>query len=233
VTQIIAALGPGSDCEVFHHQIDLSVGEPMAETPSDFAYAYDLTLDEARRRTAVLEAIEGDWDPVGVLAGEELAWDMLYSGLDDDQQRIYDELVSAGVLPDRAVNRVAHCSRCRPRASCVAAVPALRPRQALHRLPQHPQLRRPLAVPAEQPGLGRAPAMPDLRPSLDDRHFSAPPSGLAQGRLTVTLTQRRSRVRRGPMVETLRRRGPARSRGRARPPARRPSPATGRLRRVI
>jgi len=45
----------------------------MAETPSDFAYAYDLTLDEARRRTAVLEAIEGDWDPVGVLAGEELA----------------------------------------------------------------------------------------------------------------------------------------------------------------
>jgi len=79
----------------------------MAETPSDFAYAYDLTLDEARRRTAVLEAIEGDWDPVGVLAGEELAWDMLYSGLDDDQQRIYDELVSAGVLPDRAVNRVA------------------------------------------------------------------------------------------------------------------------------
>jgi hypothetical protein len=31
---------------------------------------------------------------------------MLYRGLDDDQQRIYDELVSAGVLPDRAVNRV-------------------------------------------------------------------------------------------------------------------------------
>jgi len=42
-----------------------------------------------------------------VLAGEDRAWDMLYSGLDDDQQRIYDELVSAGVLPDRAVNRVA------------------------------------------------------------------------------------------------------------------------------
>jgi Family of unknown function (DUF6400) len=78
----------------------------MAETPSDFAYAYDLTLDEARRRTAVLEAVGDDWDPVEVLEEEERAWDMLYSGLDDDQQRIYDDLVSAGVLPDRAVNRV-------------------------------------------------------------------------------------------------------------------------------
>jgi hypothetical protein len=42
-----------------------------------------------------------------VLAEEEKAYDMLYSGLDEDQQRIYDELVSAGVLPDRAVDRVA------------------------------------------------------------------------------------------------------------------------------
>jgi Family of unknown function (DUF6400) len=78
----------------------------MAETPSDFAYAYDLTLDETRRRTAVLAAIEDDWDPVKVLAEEERAWDMLYSGLDDEQLRVYAELVSAGVLPDRAVNRV-------------------------------------------------------------------------------------------------------------------------------
>ena len=78
----------------------------MAETPSEFAYAYDLTLDEARRRSAVLEVIGDDWDPVGVLAEEERAWDMLYSDLDDDQQRIYEELVSVGVLPDRGVNRV-------------------------------------------------------------------------------------------------------------------------------
>lgn len=54
----------------------------------------------------MLEAIGDDWDPVQVLAEEELAWDMLYSGLDEDQQRIYDDLVSAGVLPDRAVTRV-------------------------------------------------------------------------------------------------------------------------------
>ncbi|OBI85375.1 DUF6400 family protein [Mycobacterium sp. 1245805.9] len=76
----------------------------MSKNPGDFAY--DLTLDEARRRAAVLEAIGGDWDPLEVLAEEERAWDLLYSGLDDDQQRIYDELVNAGVLPDRAANRV-------------------------------------------------------------------------------------------------------------------------------
>jgi hypothetical protein len=71
------------------------------------AFAHDLSLDEARRRAAVLEAIGDDWDPIRVMAEEELAYDMLYSGLDADQQRIYDELVSAGVLPDRAVRGVA------------------------------------------------------------------------------------------------------------------------------
>jgi hypothetical protein len=73
----------------------------------DLDFSYDLTLDEARRRTAVLEAIGDDWDPIAVLAEEEKAYDMLYSDLDDEQQRIYDELVSAGALPDRTVNRVA------------------------------------------------------------------------------------------------------------------------------
>jgi hypothetical protein len=73
----------------------------------DLDFSYDLTLDEARRRAAVLEAFGDDWDPIAVLAEEEKAYDMLYSGLDEDQQRIYDELVSAGVLPDRAVDRVA------------------------------------------------------------------------------------------------------------------------------
>ncbi|WP_233529826.1 DUF6400 family protein [Antrihabitans stalagmiti] len=67
----------------------------------EMSFALDLTLDEVRRRTAVLEALGDDWDPVAVLREEELAYDMLYSGLDDEQQRIYDELVVAGVLPDR------------------------------------------------------------------------------------------------------------------------------------
>lgn len=73
---------------------------------SDVDFAYDLALDEARRRTAVLEAIGDDWDPIAVLAQEKDAYDMLYSNLDDEQQRIYDELVSAGVLPDRDGDRV-------------------------------------------------------------------------------------------------------------------------------
>ena len=72
----------------------------------DLEFGYDLTLDEARRRSAVLQAIGDDWDPIALLAEEQKAYDMLYSGLDDQQQRIYDELVSAGVLPDRTVNRV-------------------------------------------------------------------------------------------------------------------------------
>ena len=73
---------------------------------SNLDFAYDLTLDEARRRSAVLEAIGDDWDPIAVLAEEQKAYDMLYSDLDEGQQRIYDELVRAGVLPDRTADRV-------------------------------------------------------------------------------------------------------------------------------
>ena len=69
-------------------------------------FAYDLTLDEARRRSAVLDAIGDDWDPVAVLAEEQKAYDMLYSDLDEEQQRVYDELVRAGVLPERTADRV-------------------------------------------------------------------------------------------------------------------------------
>jgi hypothetical protein len=69
-------------------------------------FAYDLTLDEARRRSAVLDAIGDDWDPIAVLAEEQKAYDMLYYDLDEEQQRIYDELVRAGVLPERTADRV-------------------------------------------------------------------------------------------------------------------------------
>jgi hypothetical protein len=69
-------------------------------------FAYDLTLDEVRRRAAVLEAIGENWDPVAVFAEEERAYAMLYSGLDDEQQRLYNDLVAAGVLPERAGGRV-------------------------------------------------------------------------------------------------------------------------------
>jgi hypothetical protein len=74
---------------------------------ADLNFAYDLTLDEARRRSAVLEALGEDWDPIAVLAEEQLAEEMLYSDLDAEQQRIYDDLVRAGVLTDRTVVHVA------------------------------------------------------------------------------------------------------------------------------
>jgi hypothetical protein len=70
-------------------------------------FAYDLTLDEARRRSAVLEALGEDWDPIAVLAEEQRAEEMLYSDLDAEQQRIYDDLVRAGVLPDRTGDHAA------------------------------------------------------------------------------------------------------------------------------
>jgi hypothetical protein len=73
---------------------------------ADLEFAYDLTLDEARRRSAVLEAIGGAWDPIAVLAEEQKAYDMLYSDLNDEQQRVYDDLVRAGVLPERSTARV-------------------------------------------------------------------------------------------------------------------------------
>jgi hypothetical protein len=73
-------------------------------TNSSLEFAYDLTLDEVRRRGAVLQAIGPDWDPVRALAEEEKAYAMLYSNLDPEQQRLYDKLVSAGVLPERMVD---------------------------------------------------------------------------------------------------------------------------------
>jgi len=74
---------------------------------ADLDFAYDLTLDEARRRSAVVTATGDDWDPGAALAQEERAYDMLYAHLDDEQQRIYDALVAAGVLPQRSVGHAA------------------------------------------------------------------------------------------------------------------------------
>lgn len=61
----------------------------------------DLDRDEVRRRAEVVNALDAAWDPVAVLRGEDEAYALLYSGLDAEQQRIYDELVQAEVLPVR------------------------------------------------------------------------------------------------------------------------------------
>ncbi|MEV7008690.1 DUF6400 family protein [Streptosporangium sp. NPDC051022] len=70
-------------------------------------FEIDLTLEEARRRASVMAALETDWDPLAVMRGEEEAYDLLYSGLDERQQEIYDMLVAAEVLPRRGPGHAA------------------------------------------------------------------------------------------------------------------------------
>jgi hypothetical protein len=70
-------------------------------------FTIDLTFEEARRRAEVVAALGPDWDPVEALRGEDEAYALLYSGLDAEQQRIYDMLVEAGVLPGEEPGRAA------------------------------------------------------------------------------------------------------------------------------
>lgn len=72
-------------------------GDPLPTIDLDV----DLSSHELLRRAHVLDALGPDWDPVAALRGEEAAYELLYSGLSAEQQRVYDELVSAGVLPRR------------------------------------------------------------------------------------------------------------------------------------
>lgn len=76
-------------------------------TPALVDFTVDLTAQEVLRRAQVMEALGSDWDPIEVLRGEEAAYDLLYSGLDEEQQRTYDDLVAAGVLPPRGDGRAA------------------------------------------------------------------------------------------------------------------------------
>ncbi|MEU7055962.1 DUF6400 family protein [Streptomyces sp. NPDC046197] len=79
-----------------------AASRPAADRPGSSApvdFALDLNAHEMLRRTHVMAALGPDWDPVAALRGEEEAYEMLYSGLSPEQQRLYDELVAAGVLP--------------------------------------------------------------------------------------------------------------------------------------
>lgn len=71
--------------------------------PELFPFTIDLGAAELRRRALVFEALGDTWDPAAALAEETLAYRMLYSDLDADQQRVYDDLVRAGILADRQV----------------------------------------------------------------------------------------------------------------------------------
>ncbi|WP_392756775.1 DUF6400 family protein [Streptomyces sp. LN590] len=70
-------------------------------------FTVDLTFEEARRRAEVVTALGPDWDPVAALQGEDEAYTLLYSNLDAEQQRTYDLLVAAGVLPGGEPGRAA------------------------------------------------------------------------------------------------------------------------------
>ncbi|MER5916820.1 DUF6400 family protein [Streptomyces sp. NPDC001982] len=76
-----------------------AAGRPDTSAPLDFVV--DLNSHETLRRAHVLAALGPDWDPIAVLRDEDAAYDLLYSGLDAEQQAMYDELVAAGVLPMR------------------------------------------------------------------------------------------------------------------------------------
>ncbi|GAA2466851.1 MULTISPECIES: DUF6400 family protein [Actinomycetes] len=68
-------------------------------------FSVDLTAHEMLRRAHVMDAVGPTWDPVKALRDEDAAQDLLYSDLDEEQQRIYDQLVAAGVLPERGDGR--------------------------------------------------------------------------------------------------------------------------------
>lgn len=70
-------------------------------------FTIDLTFEEARRRAAVVAGPGSDWDPMAAPRGEDEAYALLYSGLDAEQQRTYDRLVAAGVLPGEGRGRAA------------------------------------------------------------------------------------------------------------------------------
>ncbi|AKN73110.1 hypothetical protein QR97_28130 [Streptomyces sp. PBH53] len=81
---------------------------PDAARPTEpVDFAVDLTGHEMTRRAHVMDALGAGWDPAEVMRGEEEAYDLLYSGLDEEQQRLYDTLVAAGVLPRRGGGRAA------------------------------------------------------------------------------------------------------------------------------
>ncbi|MEU6945572.1 DUF6400 family protein [Streptomyces sp. NPDC046316] len=75
--------------------------------PDHVPFTIDLTAEEARRRAEVMAALGPDWDPLAVLREEEAAYALLYSGLDEEQQRIHTMLVAAGVLPGQEPGRAA------------------------------------------------------------------------------------------------------------------------------
>ncbi|MGJ7906353.1 DUF6400 family protein [Actinopolyspora sp. H202] len=74
----------------------MSVGDDSTE----LEFNIDLGAEEMRRRAEVTRALGDDWDPSEQLRGEREAHALLYSGLDEWQRGVYEQLINAGVLPE-------------------------------------------------------------------------------------------------------------------------------------
>ena len=102
--------------------------ESFGDKTNELVMAFDLAVDESRRRAAVLHAIGAHWDPAVVLANEQAACEMLSSGLDGPTQQIYDYLVAARVIPaGRAVRMLPIDPHADPSRRAWVACPACRP----------------------------------------------------------------------------------------------------------
>ena len=73
----------------------------MADDVDLIEFSIDLTAHEIARQAEVRLALNEDFDEIGALRDEQLAYRMLYADLDAEQQAIYDDLVEHGVLPRR------------------------------------------------------------------------------------------------------------------------------------
>lgn len=71
------------------------------EQGAEIEFTVDLATIELQRRAEVVNALGPHWDPIAVLEAESTAYDLLFFGLDAEQQGFYQELVEAGVLPRR------------------------------------------------------------------------------------------------------------------------------------
>ncbi|ASU78576.1 hypothetical protein CDG81_10110 [Actinopolyspora erythraea] len=67
---------------------------------TELEFSMDLGAAEMRRRAEVIRTLGDDWDPSEQLRGEREAHALLYSGLDEWQRDVYEQLIRAGVLPE-------------------------------------------------------------------------------------------------------------------------------------
>ncbi|HEV3359695.1 MAG TPA: DUF6400 family protein [Pseudonocardiaceae bacterium] len=69
--------------------------------PEPFVFEIDFTEIELTRQAEVRKALGDDYDYIGAMREEELAYRMLFANLDAEQRAVYAELVRHGVLPPR------------------------------------------------------------------------------------------------------------------------------------